>query len=177
RRGEQLGGAVGARGHAGTAPDAGGRVHRRVGRLLRYEHQVGVGRRPRRGRDVAAGLHDAVEGLAVDDEVPQHREGPGTPRLDPDLVAVLVLAHVELAGRRAPQGAVRLAVDHHAAAAADALAAVVLERDRLLALLDEALVDRVEHLEERHVRADAPGLFGVGDHLAGLVGTRLAPDV
>ena len=39
------------------------------------------------------------------------------------------------------------------AAAADALAAVVIERDRLLAGLDELLVELVHHLQERH----APG--------------------
>src|SRR5690606_38329256 len=32
-------------------------------------------------------------------------------------------------------------------------AAVVLERDRLFAVLDEALIDDVEHREERHVGA------------------------
>ena len=52
---------------------------------------------------------------------------------------------------RGPCGA---AVDDDAAGAADALAAVVVERDRLLALRDQALVDDVEHLEERHVGAD-----------------------
>jgi hypothetical protein len=52
----------------------------------------------------------------------------------------------------------------------------VLEGDGLLALDDQPLVDRVEHLEERHVGADAPGLLDVGDHLA-LVAGRLAPDM
>ncbi len=39
-----------------------------------------------------------------------------------------------------------------AAHAADPLAAIVIEGDRLLALLDEPLVHDVEHLEKRHVR-------------------------
>ena len=88
--------------------------------------------------DVAAGLDDAVEGAAVDDEVLDHREARGPPRLDGDLVAVVELAHVELAGRGAALRAVGLAVDHQPARAADALAAVVVERDRLLALGDRA---------------------------------------
>ena len=46
----------------------------------------------------------------------------------------LELAHVQLAGGRAPLRAVGLAVDHQPAGAADALAAVVVEGDRLLAL-------------------------------------------
>jgi hypothetical protein len=52
----------------------------------------------------------------------------------------------------------------------------VLERDRLLALGDQPLVDDVEHLEERHVGADAPGLLDVGDHPP-LGARRLSPDV
>ena len=47
--------------------------------------------------------------------------------------------------------AVRDAVDHQAAAAADAFAAVGVERDRILAFLDELFVDDIQHLEERHV--------------------------
>ena len=42
--------------------------------------------------------------------------------------------------------------------AADAFAAVVLERDRLFALLDQVFVEHVEHLQERHVRVDVVDL-------------------
>jgi hypothetical protein len=84
---------------------------------------------------------------------------------------------VQLAGGGALLGAVRLAVDHHPAAAADALAAVVLEGDGLLVLGDQPFVDDVEHLEERHVGADVLGLLDVRDHLAGLARAGLAPDV
>ena len=49
---------------------------------------------------------------------------------------------------------VRLAVDHEAARAADPLAAVVLEGDRLLAALGELLVEDVQHLEEGGVLVD-----------------------
>ena len=76
---------------------------------------------------------DAVERAAVDDEVLDHREGRGAPRLDVDLVAVLEVAHVELARGGRPLGPVGDAVDDHAAHAADALAAVVVEGDGLLA--------------------------------------------
>src|SRR5581483_922740 len=101
-----------------------------------------------RRRDVAAGGDDVVERPAVDDEVADDREGGGPPRLDDDRVAVAELPHVELAGGRALLGPVGLAVDHHPARAADALAAVVLEGDRLTAVGDEAIVEDVEHLEE-----------------------------
>ena len=82
RRGEQLRGAVRARGHARAAADARGRVHRRVGRLLRHEDEVGVGRGAGRRGDVAAGLDDAVERGAVDAEVLDDRERGRAPRLD-----------------------------------------------------------------------------------------------
>ena len=84
-------------------------------------------------------------------------------------------AHVELAGGRPVARAVRPAVDDDAAGAADALAAVVVEGDRVLALLDQALVDDVEHLEERHVRADVGRL--VGDEAARRLRVLLPPDL
>src|SRR4029077_1523646 len=60
----------------------------------------------------------------------------------------------QLTGRRPLHGAMRHAVDHHAARPADPLATIVIERDRHPSRLYEPLVDDVEHLEERHVRAD-----------------------
>jgi hypothetical protein len=78
----------------------------------------------------------------------------GAPRLDGDGLAVLEAAHVQLAGGGARFGPCGDAVDHQRAGAADALAAVVVEGDRLLALRDQPLVEHVEHLEERHVGRD-----------------------
>jgi hypothetical protein len=46
---------------------------------------------------------------------------------------------------------VGLSVDHDPTGAADALTAVVVEGDGLLALVDETLVQHVEHLEEGHL--------------------------
>jgi hypothetical protein len=66
------------------------------------------------------------------------------------------------------------AVDHHGARAADALAAVVVERDRLLAVGDEPLVEHVEQLEKRHVRAHV--LDVVVLEAAPVVRAGLAPD-
>jgi hypothetical protein len=123
--------------------------------------EVRVGRGAGVDRDVAAGLDDAVERGAVDDEVLHQREARGAPGLDDDLVAVGEAAHVQLARRGARLRAVGLPVDHQPAGAADALAAVVGELDRLLAGLDEPLVDDVEHLEERRVLADVGRLVGL----------------
>jgi hypothetical protein len=67
-----------------------------------------------------------------------------------------------------------LAIDHGAAAAADAFAAVVLEGDGFLALQDELLVDDIEHLEEGHVRGNVASLVFL--ELARCVGASLTPD-
>jgi hypothetical protein len=125
------------------------------------------------GTELASGA-DPVEGAAVDDQVLDDRERVGAPRLDGDLVAVGERPHVELAGR-GDLGAVGLAVDHQAARAADALATVGVERDRLLARGVELLVEHVEHLEEGHVLGDPVEL--VGAHLAPRLGIGLAPDL
>jgi hypothetical protein len=172
---EQAGRRIRARGHARAAADARGRVHRQVRVLLADRDRVAVGRVAARDGDVAARGDDAVEGAPVDDQVAQHRERVGAPRLDPQRVAVLEAAHVKLAGGGGAARPVRGAVDHHAARAADALAAVVVERDRLLALQDQALVDHVEQLQERHLGRDPQRRIAHEAALA--LGVLLAPDV
>ena len=164
---------VGAGGDAGAAPDAGGRRERLVDVVLGDEHRVRVRCRAGVHRHEPAGLDDPVERGPVHDEVLEHRERRRAPRLDGDGVAVRERAHVQLAGRRHLR-TVRLAVDHQAAHAADALAAVAVERDRVLAVEDEPLVEDVEHLEERHVRGHVVDV--VGDQAALGVRGRLPPD-
>jgi hypothetical protein len=72
-------------------------------------------------------------------------------------------------------GTVGLAVDDGRAGAANALAAVVVERDRLLAGVRQVLVDHIEHLQEGHVRVEVRGLVTL--ELAGGGGVLLAPDL
>src|SRR5436305_140005 len=110
----------------------------------------------------------------VDDEVADDRERRRPPRFDGDRVAVVELAHVQLAGGGAALGTVRPTVDHHGARAADALAAVVVEGDGLLARGDEPLIEHVEQLEERHVGADVVDVVVL--EAAPVVGSGLAPD-
>ena len=103
-------------------------------------------------RDVAARGDDAIQRAAVDDQVAHDgkaraRQG-SSHSSSPSRKLRRCSWHTVV---RAPR-AVRDAVDHEAARAADALAAIALERDRLAALAREALVQHVEHLEERHVR-------------------------
>ena len=78
---------------------------------------------------------DAVEGAAVDDQVLEHREGASARQgsiviVSPSL-KLRMWSWQAVVARRGPCGD---AVDHHAAGAADALAAVVVEGDRVLAL-------------------------------------------
>ena len=74
------------------------------------------------------------------------------------MIAVLELAHVELARGCALFFTVRNAVDGESAGAADAFSTITLEGDGFLALSDELLVDDVEHFEKGCVLADANGI-------------------
>ena len=148
---EEHGRTVLARRGAGSAADAGGGVHRLLGVGLRDRNGVGVGHRVRAHRDEASGLQNLVVSRTVHHEVLDDGERRRAPRLDGDRRAVLELAHVDLAGRGALAGTVGLSVDVQRAHAADTLAAVVVEGHRLLALVDEIVVQDVEHFEERGV--------------------------
>ena len=148
---EEHGRTVLARRGAGSAADAGGGVHRLLGVGLRDRNGVGVGHRVRAHRDEASGLQNLVVSRTVHHEVLDDGERCRAPRLDGDRRAVLELAHVDLAGRGALAGTVGLSVDVQRAHAADTLAAVVVEGHRLLALVDEIVVQDVEHFEERGV--------------------------
>jgi hypothetical protein len=70
--------------------------------------------------------------------------------------------------------AVRDAIDHQAAHAADAFSAVAVEGDGILALESQPLVQHIQHLQERHVLGDVVDL--VNGHLAFGTRARLAPD-
>jgi len=78
-----------ADGDTGAAADAGGGVHGAVGDVFGNREGVGVGRAAGAHGDKAAGLDDAVEGGAVDDEVFDERKGLCAPGLEGERVAVL----------------------------------------------------------------------------------------
>ena len=82
---------------------------------------------------------------------------------------------LQLAYRGALEAAVRLAVDHESAHAADAFAAIVIERDGIVALLDEPLIQHVQHFEKRHVLVHT-GNF-VANHASPVLRIFLPPDV
>ena len=120
-------------------------------------------------------MHDAIERPAIDCEVFEHRKCRRAPRLEHERVAVLEETHVQLTHRRSRVRPVGDAVDHEAARATDALAAVAVEDDRVLAAADQVLVDHVQHLEERHVLVDVARLVGL--EAAGVIRAFLSPDL
>ena len=122
----------------------------------------------------SAGLDDAIESGAAGGQVFDDRESLGAPGLDRDRLAIFEMAHVKLAGGGAAVSPVRNAVNDQRAHAADAFAAVRIERNRLPALLEEAFVDHVEHFQERHGFDDIRGL--VGFEMSGRLPVFLAPN-
>ena len=115
--------------NTGTATDAGGSVHGHVGIVFRDGNHVGVRHAARGGADVASRLDDLVKSGTVYHQVADNGERLCTPRLNPNLVAIAELAHVQLAGGDAVVVTMRATVDIESTHAADALAAVVVEAD------------------------------------------------
>ena len=68
----------------------------------------------------------------------------------------------------------RDAVHQKSAGAADPLAAIRVERNRIFSPRDQPFVDDVEQFEERHIGRDVARL--IVNELPGGVGARLAPD-
>jgi hypothetical protein len=112
---------------------------------------VAIGRLASVHGNVTSSLDDAVKGRAVHHEVFQHGKRLGPEWFDDDGLAVLEMAHVELASGRAVHRAVRLAIDDEAARTADTFPAVVLESYRFFLAGNKALVQYIEHFEEGHV--------------------------
>ena len=158
---------------AGSATDTCGSVHTLVGIGLRDGYCVGIGYRVGAYGDEASGLENLVVGRTVDNEVLDYRECGRTPRLDDDRIAVLELAHVDLAGRSGRAGTVCASVDMQRAHAADTFTAVMVECHRLLAFVYKVVVENVEHLKERGVGRDV--VYGVSLESALGFGVLLTP--
>ncbi len=146
---EEHGRAVLAGSHAGAAADAGSGVHSDVSHFLRDGEAVGVRSSAAVERNVAAGLLDLVECVAVDHEVTHNGECGRAPGFDGDGVLVVKFAHVELAGGDSLNGAVGVSVDVERTHAADTFATVAVKNYGLFVAVDELLVEHVEHFKER----------------------------
>ncbi len=79
------------------------------------------------------------------------RRAPG---FDDDGVAILVMPHVQLADRVRSLRAVGDAIDHKAAHATNALAAVMIKSNWLITCQGELVVEQIKHLQEGGIGAD-----------------------
>ena len=84
------------------------------------------------------------------------------------------MAHVELADGRPGLRPVRRPADHQPAGPTDPLPAVVVKLDRIIALLDQLLVEHVEQFEERHMLVGIR--HGIRDEPARRLRPGLPPD-
>lgn len=143
--------------------------------MLGHSGAVGLGGAACADGDESAGIDDAIKGAAIHDKVFEDREGSGAPGLYPEFLAVSEVSHVELAGGGGALGTVGHAIDDHSAGSADALPAVVLKCDGVLARFDKFFINHVQHFQKRHVFVDVVGLIGL--KASRLIGARLTPDV
>ena len=95
--------------------------------MLRDRDGIGIRDAARSGADITSCLDNLVKGRAVHHKVTDHRESLGAPWFNPNVVAVVELAHVQLAGGDAIVVAVRPTVDIEPAHAADTFTTVVVE--------------------------------------------------
>ena len=161
---------------AGTATDAGCGIHGHVGFMFWNRNRVGIRHTSRGGADVASRLDDLVEGRTVHHKVTNDRERLGAPRFNPNVIAVMELAHVELTGGDAVVVAMRATVDIESAHAADALATVVVETHGVgNVVVDELLIQDVKHLKEGAVGRDA--FQRIGLEMALGAGVLLSPNM
>jgi hypothetical protein len=112
-------------------------------------------------RDIAAGLDDFVQGAAVHRQVLDHFKGHGPEGFDSDGVAVVKMAHVQLAQGGSLFRAMGPAVDHAATLAADPLPAVMVKSDRFFAVEGQLVVDHIQHLQKGHVCGYVLGPVGL----------------
>ena len=157
---KQHSGSIRAGRHASTTTNTGSRI--KGVRSLIFFHRDGVSVLRLTGvdRDVASGLNNAVEGIAVDHQVFHNGKSFGPEGLNDYRIAIIKVAHVQLTGGGTGIGSVRMTVDDHAAGAADTFATVVFERYRLFLLGNQLLVKDIEHLQEGHVLGYLVELIG-----------------
>ena len=142
--------------HTGTATDARCGIHGHIGFMFWNRNRVGIRHTARGGADVSSSLDDLVECGTVHHEVTDDRERLGAPRFNPNVIAIMELAHVQLTGGDAVIVTMRATVDIESAHAADALATVVVEAHGMgNVVVDELLVQDVKHLKEGAVGRDA----------------------
>lgn len=175
-RDEEHSGSILTSSYAGTATDASSSVHSLVGFVLGNEDGVGIGHATGGGADVTTSLDDLVKSGTVYNEVADDRECFGTPRLDPNFVAIVETTHMELAGGDAIVVTVRTTVDIKATHTANTLTTIVIEANGVSDMvIEQLLVEDVEHLQEGAVGSDIVDSIGLEATLG--LGIFLTPDM
>src|SRR5207244_12956421 len=96
---------------ARATSDTGRRFHRQSGIMLGNQDRVRLRRGACARGNESTGLHDAVQGAAIDDQIFHKRERSYTKRLHCDRRAIAKLSHIELAHRPGMIWSVWLTVD------------------------------------------------------------------
>src|SRR4029077_17558537 len=92
-------------------------------------------------RNESTSLHNSIQCAAIDYQIFHKRERSYAKRLDCDRRAVAKLSHEELASGARMIGSVRFAGDRERAGAANAFAAIGVERDWFLSAADQSLIE------------------------------------
>src|SRR5262245_3919992 len=125
-------------------------------------------------RNESTGLHNAIQRAAIHYQIFHKRERSDSKRLNCDRRAVAKLSHVKFAHRARMIGSLWFTVDRERAGAANAFAAIGVERDWFLSVSDQSLIENVEHFEKRRVRRNVTHF--VIDDFAWRLSIFLAPD-
>src|SRR5690606_20351069 len=145
---------IGTRSYTGTTADTSGCVKGQCSPVFFNWNCITVNGLPCIDRDKTSGLNNAVKCTPINHEVANDRKSFCAERLNPEVIAILEKPHMKLTGRCALQRTVRTTVDDHTTRSADTFAAIVFKCYRLLAFLDELLVEYIDHLEEGHMFID-----------------------
>lgn len=148
--------------NASSATDTFCSVHGFVNFVLGNQDRICVGASTSGGTDVTTSLDDFVESSAVHHEVTDHGESFGTPRLNGDLVTIVEVTHVKLASSHTTVVAMRTAINIKSAHTANTFTAIVIKANRMCnVIVDELLIQNVEHLEEGTIGADVLNFVGL----------------
>src|SRR5208282_1415556 len=158
-RGEKHGRCIRAGCDAGSTANTCGCVKGSVCIFFWNQDRIGGRRASRRCTDKASSLNDPVKSRSVHDQIADHREGLGPPRLERELVAIFEKAHRKLAYGCTSLAAMGHTVNQKTTRAADTFATIVFEGDRRFLPADQVLVEGVEHFEEGHVGCDIANLI------------------
>jgi len=172
---EEHGGAVFAGGDTSAAADASRCIHGLVRFGFGNGQCIGIGCPASVDGDITSCLYNAVQGRTVNDQVTDDRKGLGAPGLHINFIAVVEVAHVQLAGGDAFVSAMWLAINHHRAHATNAFAAVVIKGNGLLAVVGQVFIEDVHHFQKGHMRADIAECIFL--HFTGLLRSSLTPNV